>query len=504
MNKTEKGEQLRLWAGFFLLAVVLMTFGSMTSFLFPLHTGVDQNCFLSVAKAMAEGKVLYADIYEQKGPLLYVLHLPAAWLPKGGFFGVYAVQILCWVWILFGMYRLAEMYLPQKECFFAAAAGAVVIVTAFCYSRGDNAEEYCLPLVLASLYDLLHAVNAGDGKDGLTAGRILKNGVFAGCVLWIKFTMLGFYIGWCVMIGIYLWRKKSFWQACRAAALVLGGMLLATVPWIIYFVAKDAVSDWMYVYFYSNIALYPRSVTFWQRISDFFAKDILWNPVMMPVVLLGAVYFARAKEMAASWFARLGVAVPLIFTYVFVFIGGVRYRYYLLILGAFVPFGIIALLRMTAAVRKNITTDGYGKVALAGGYLAGLLGGSNCLYFMGKDVSYYPQVQFASVMAQTQDATLLNYGFLDGGYYLMSGSPLPESVFFCRLNIPREALPLMYEEQERLIAQKAADYVVIRWEFDEIMEEKYDYAGLYENYRMVATSAEAHDEYYYALWVKNP
>ena len=62
----------------------------------------------------------------------------------------------------------------------------------------------------------------------------------------------------------------------------------------------------------------------------------------------------------------------------------------------------------------------------------------------------------------------------------------------------------MYEEQERLIAQKAADYVVIRWEFDEIMEEKYDYAGLYENYRMVATSAEAHDEYYYALWVKNP
>ncbi len=499
MTNIRKREQLCCMALAVLLAALLMTFGSMTSFLFPLHTGVDQNCFLTVAKAMLEGKTLYADIYEQKGPLLYALHLPAALLPGGRFFGVYLVQIACWVWILCEIYRIAKLYLSHRESLVTAAVSALIIVTAFCYSRGDNAEEFCLPMVLSSLYDLLRTFRQ---QSDINAGRILKSGVLAGCVLWIKFTMLGFYIGWCLLTGIYLIKKRGFLSACRAALLVLGGMLLATLPWLVYFLVRDAVGDWLYVYFYSNIALYPRSVTLWQRIADFFAKDILWNPVMMPVVLLGAVYHVKAKPLAADCLSRWGVPVALVFTYVFVFIGGVRYRYYLLIVGAFVPFGVIAILRMIKKLRSKYAPDRFGKIALVSGYLAALIGAGNCLYFIGKPCSYYPQVQFAHMMESTPDATLLNYGFLDGGYYLMSGSPLPESDFFCKLNIPREALPVMYEEQERLIAEQATDYVVIRWEFDESMEEKYSFDGLYENYRLLATSTELHDEYCYALWGK--
>lgn len=482
-----------------MLATLLMTFGSMTSFLFPLHTGVDQNCFLTVAKAMLDGKVLYADIYEQKGPLLYALHLPAALLPQGRFFGVYLVQIACWVWILYEIYRIAKLYLSHKESLLAAAISALVIITAFCYSRGDNAEEFCLPMVLSSLYDLLDVFQR---QGRVRKGLIFKNGIFAGCVLWIKFTMLGFYIGWCLLIGLYRWRKHGFFSVCRAALLVLGGMLLATLPWLIYFIANDAVSEWMYVYFYSNIALYPRKITIWQRIADFFTKDLLWNPVMMPIVLFGAVYHVKARALAANCFSRWTVPITLILTYVFIFIGGVRYRYYLLILGAFVPFGVIAILHMTQSLRRKYTPDRFGSIALAGGYLAVLIAAGNCLYFIGKPHSYYPQVKFAQVMASTPSATLLNYGFLDGGYYLMSGSPLPESDFFCRLNIPREALPLMYEEQERLITEQATDYVVIRWTFDARMEDTYSFTGLYENYRLVATATEPHDEYCYGLWKK--
>lgn len=499
MIRHHKREQLWCFCGAVLLATLLMTFGSMTSFLFPLHTGVDQNCFLSVAKAMLEGKVLYADIYEQKGPLLYALHLPAALFPQGRFFGVSLVQIACWVWILYEVNRIAKLYLSHKESLMTAAISALVIVTAFCYSRGDNAEEFCLPMVLSSLYDLLHTVQR---QGDISPGRILKNGVLAGCVLWIKFTMLGFYIGWCLLIGFYRWKQRGFLSACGAALLVVGGMLLATLPWLIYFLVHDAIGEWKYVYFYSNIALYPRKITIWQRIADFFAKDILWNPVMMPVVLLGAVYHVKAKALAADFFSRWAVPVTLVFTYVFVFIGGVRYRYYLLILGAFVPFGVIAIFRMTKPLRRKYAPDCFGKIAVVGGYIAALIGAGNCLYFIGKPYSYYPQVQFAQVMESTPNATLLNYGFLDGGYYLMSGSPLPESDFFCKLNIPREALPLMYEEQERLITERATDYVVIRWEFDERMEEKYSFDGLYENYRLLATAAEPHDEYCYALWKK--
>ncbi len=499
MNGLAK-KQLPFFGFSLLLAVLLMTVGSMTSFLFPLHTGVDQNCFLSVAKAMTDGAVLYADIFEQKGPLLYALHLPAALLPQMRFLGVYLVQIASWIWFFYGIRRLNGLYLPEHYAYPVAAISGLVIVTAFCYSRGDNAEEYCLPLLMVSLSDLLYAARAEEQADGLTAGRILKNGILAGCVLWIKFTMLGFYIGWCILVGLMLRQRKGLGAALGAAGLVLGGMLIASLPWLIYFAANRALFDWMYVYFYSNIALYPRSITLWQRIVDFFAKDILWNPVMMPLILFGAGYFCRSKTLSPTRFSRIAVMVTLCCLYLFVFIGGVRYRYYLLILGVFVPIGVIALLYLFRQHPLRIRIDRSMRIAACGGYLAILLAAGNCLYFIKKPDSYYPQIQFAKIMAETSDATLLNYGFLDGGFYLMSNSPLPESDFFCRLNIPREHLPLMYEEQERLITEAAADYIVIRWEMGETMEERYPFTDLYQNYRLLAVSNEVYDEYCYALF----
>lgn len=501
MNRSAK-EQLRFFGFSLLLAILLMTVGSMTSFLYPLHTGVDQNCFLSVAKAMADGAVLYADIFEQKGPLLYALHLPAALLPKLRFFGVYLVQIASWIWFFYGVRRLNGFYLPKHYAYPVAAISGLIIVTAFCYSRGDNAEEYCLPLMMVSLADLLYAARAEDQADGLTAGRILKNGILAGCVLWIKFTMLGFYIGWCVLVGCMLWQRKGFLSALRAAGLVLSGMLIATLPWLIYFASNHALWDWMYVYFYSNIALYPRSITLWQRIVDFFGKDILWNPVMMPLILFGAGYCCRSKMLSPTRWSRISVVVTLCFLYLFVFIGGVRYRYYLLILGVFVPIGVIALLHLLRQHTRPIRMDRSLRIAACGGYLAVLLAAGNCLYYMEKPDAYYPQIQFAKIMAETPNATLLNYGFLDGGFHLMSNAPLPESDFFCKLNIPREHLPLMYEEQERLITEAATDYIVLRWEMQETMEERYRFADLYQNYQLLAVTNEVHDAYCYALFVR--
>ncbi|MBR6761224.1 MAG: hypothetical protein IKM30_04235 [Oscillospiraceae bacterium] len=196
------------------------------------------------------------------------------------------------------------------------------------------------------------------------------------------------------------------------------------------------------------------------------------------------------------------MVVTLCFLYLFVFIGGVRYRYYLLILGVFVPIGVIALLHLLRQHTRPIRMDRSLRIAACGGYLAVLLAAGNCLYYMEKPDAYYPQIQFAKIMAETPNATLLNYGFLDGGFHLMSNAPLPESDFFCKLNIPREHLPLMYEEQERLITEAATDYIVLRWEMQETMEERYRFADLYQNYQLLAVTNEVHDAYCYALFVR--
>lgn len=480
----------------FLTAALLMTVGSMTSFLFPLHTGVDQNCFLTVARECLHGKVLYRDIAEQKGPLLYALHLPAAMLPGLRFFGVYLMQILLWTGLLHGFCRLTALLLPEssrRAQLAVSAWSALAIVTAFCYSRGDNAEEFCMLPVVLSLCDLLRA--AQQDKLTLSPKLLIKNGVLAGCVLWIKFSMLGFWIGWCLLIGIWIWRDGGFLRALCAGGCFLLGMALTAIPWLIYFAYHGAVREAAEVYFLANATQYPRKITLWQRIADFFCKDLLWNPVMMPLILFGAGAVLRSGRPLRM---RLAVPVTLCLLYVFVFIGGVRYRYYLLILGAFVPVGCAAILE----ILHKLPAQRLGMLRRAGAVLwpVLLLAAGNCLYYLTLPRRSYPQEQFAEIIREKEAPVLLNYGFLDGGFYLVSGAALPDSRYFCKLNIPRSELPEMYEEQERIILEQGADFAVIRWETDEDPAEKYDFAPFFEYYQEVARAEEAHDGYSYALF----
>ena len=78
------------------------------------------------------------------------------------------------------------------------------------------------------------------------------HGFLAGCALWLKYTVLGFYIAWVVVLAVvYLWCGRAA-QLGKSVAAYLGGMALATLPWVIYFGVNSALEDWFTCYFYET------------------------------------------------------------------------------------------------------------------------------------------------------------------------------------------------------------------------------------------------------------
>ena len=73
------------------LAALMLLFASQCSPLYPINLWDDANCLLTVGRVMRRGGVLYRDIYEQKGPLLYLIHALAACVSDTSFWGVYAL-----------------------------------------------------------------------------------------------------------------------------------------------------------------------------------------------------------------------------------------------------------------------------------------------------------------------------------------------------------------------------------------------------------------------------
>ena len=68
------------------------------------------------------------------------------------------------------------------------------------------------------------------------------------------------------------------------------------------------------------------------------------------------------------------------------------------------------------------------------------------------------QYQFAELVNRTPNATLLNYGFMDAGFYTACDIA-PSVKYFHQTNVPLEE---MLSEQERYVAEGVTDYVVTR------------------------------------------
>ena len=429
-------------------ALVISVF-SKSSPLYPLNDWVDANCFLTTGKSILSGHVLYRDVYEQKGPLLYFLHALAALVSDRSFLGVWLLEILCCFSFALSLWRYAGR--PRDARLLLLPGLLTLIFSTTAFASGDSAEELSLPLLAYSLSVALTT----PVPDNRHAYRI---GMAAGAILWIKYTLCGFYLAYALYIAVFCVIHREFSRLFRLILFFLLGMLTVSVPVLLYFLVNGAVGDLYEVYFLNNITRYSPSAGgargasrsgLLSTILTFAAQ----NPVITALIVLGVLYTAL-RDLRHLPVLLLGLTACL----VFVSLGTRPYPYYAFILAAFTLPGYRALTDLAGTLRAP---------ALARTVLSLLLsllcfswGWTTSLntYLLGTDRQAMPQYQFAAIISQNEDATLLNYGFLDGGFYTAAGIT-PSSRFFCQLNI---SLPEMTQEMNRSLQEGSTDYVVTR------------------------------------------
>lgn len=442
-----------------LTAFVVLTICTKSSFLYPFNDWVDANCFFTVGKSMAEGKVLYRDIYEQKGILLYVLHALAYRISADTFFGVYLLEVLAGALFLFFAYKTVRLYARRGILFWLPWLGALIYASAsFCH--GDSAEELCMPILTACIY--LSERSFRRGKT-LSFWNWFVAGVLGGCVLWIKFNLLGFFLGWALVPLYRTLRDKGVLSVLRAAAGVLLGVLVPSVPVLVYFLKNDAISDLWTAYFYNNIFLYSAAQDEGQGVLSLL--QMLYGRVR---IFMGIAYpFAVPAFIGLVWYSlvspakyRFAPALAALLLVPLIFSGSLNLMYYWLAFAPFAVYGLIPLCVLTDRLLKQdfrrITAALTAVSLVCTGLFAWAF--SQNTYLMQYEKEDMPQYQFKEIILSVEDPSLLNYGFLDGGFYTVCDL-VPECKYFCTLNIPLED---MFEAMDMQIALGLPDFVVTR------------------------------------------
>ncbi len=482
-----------------LCSIIFLSICSKSSFLYPLNNWDDANSFFTMGKGMANGLIIYKDLFEQKGPLLYLIHAIAYIISNKTFIGIFIFEVISFSIFLYFANKTILLYFRKIHILWASPLMSFIILSSYVFISGDSAEEFCLPLLAISLYYFLNYYK-NIYPQKMPTKQVIFNGVMAGLVMVIKYNLLGFWLGFAGFLCIGLLINKKVKEAFLSGLYFLFGMLIVALPWIIYFALNNALYEMIDVYFFVNISAYSENVSILNRILTAFKSAYGFAGTLMHfsiITFLGYIYVIFSKTIIPNKYGKFAITFTIFLTILGVYYGA-NHVYYFLILMTFIVLGTLFIANVIEKILKpkliNYT------IFLTPIYILSfvILTCNNSVNYDFHNIKKEDllQYQFAQIIEKKENPTLLNYGFLDGGFYTVTNIT-PNVKYFHKPNIKYENYPEIMDEQNRYIKDSIIDFVVLK-----LMDtsESTQIPYLYENYEEVKTIYISDVNSYYMLF----
>lgn len=278
------------YLAFTLLSLVLMP----TSFLFQYTPFNDIGTMFAMASGMQHGLVPFKDLFEQRGPIMYFLHIIALQLaPATPIHGIYLVELVNFAVCYYFLYKIAALRWSNELIKSGLALGALILLTqSFTYNYGASPEEFCLAPNLYALYLLCRYFKRDSNYFTLTKLESFGLGLGIGWQILIKYSNLNITGAVAILTFIStLCLQKAWSQRVKAAGRLVGyavlGAIVMLIPWLIYFGLHHAIGDFFYQYFIANLGVSHRS-----------KLVLLWL-----IVKLSFIAILLGSQLIAFWFA---------------------------------------------------------------------------------------------------------------------------------------------------------------------------------------------------------
>ena len=448
-----------------LIAFIGVTMCSKSSFLYTINTWEDSNTIFTVGKGVMNGLVMYRDLYEQKGPYTYFLYGSAYLISHTSFIGVWIFEVVAMTVSFVFIYKLFRKYSDDITSVLGLLIFAMMLFYSSMWVDGGSVEEFVLPMYAFSAYTFLDAT---ENDKNISDKALIINGILAGLVFWSKYTMLGFYGFFMIMLIVFNFIKGKRGKIMRQCIVFLTGMLISTVPIAVYFIANGAVMDLINVYFLGNISNYSvnsgsivtKTVNIINAMMNSLGythinqKNLLFNILL--IISVPGVVFSRQL----SKFQKLSFFVLEFFTFAGIYYGGHQFNYYPLATVIFAIPGIILSENMLERIlNNNHRRNNWKFFASAALAVFSILVLFFRVYYVKKTGSKetLAQYRFAYEISKVPNASILDYQCTDTGFYLICDY-IPDFKYFSDFN--NAADPRVYSEQRRYVEEGLSVFVI--------------------------------------------
>lgn len=328
----ETGRSVRDLLPYLLLALV-MVFISLSNDSSPLsnaNPNTDSGVFIYIGNHILQGQMPYLDIFDHKGPLLYLINASAILLSDR--WGLWLLELLFTAAAAFITYATCRRFARRTTSLLATVLAYLLICRIL--NGGNYAEQFSLPFIALTVFCF---------TSYFTKGRIGKAdslliGFGAGCVFLLKMNLLApsavLFVG---IIVLYV-RDGRSGELVEVILLALCGVLVIVVPILLWLMVRGACPAFIDDYFRFN-SEYIGDTRSLVNVLGMLAWIFSY-----PVIVLGAV--ASVWTCAASHGDRRAlwvcVLVTILVTALITAMEGNRYVYYLIFWPALLALPVAA------------------------------------------------------------------------------------------------------------------------------------------------------------------
>ncbi|MBQ9664091.1 MAG: hypothetical protein IJV40_13160 [Oscillospiraceae bacterium] len=191
----------------------------------------DSSVFLYIGKQMHAGKIPYVDLFDHKGPALYVIqYLGYLIWPGSAAGGVWILETVSYAvtaWLMLKTAAIAEEDYRSKYL-------ALIMVLIACgfkmYSGGNFTEEHALPWIALSAYIFFLYFKTGK----YTRFQIIALGFSCMVVLLLQGNLITVWVAFIPVILFLLIREKRYLEVGRCILDFTVGMFAAFLPVLIW------------------------------------------------------------------------------------------------------------------------------------------------------------------------------------------------------------------------------------------------------------------------------
>lgn len=234
-----KGQAAAEYIVLFLASLIFMLLFSLwTSPYYSDWYGCDASFFTLVGRGITQGKVMYRDFYDLKGPYFFFLQALGQLFFKGRI-GIFLLQVIAQFMSSVLIWKISLLFVDK------AKAAFIMVVFYICHIAtlwgGNTLEEFVLPLSLFCLYIILCDYLENDFTIPSSHAFIL--GACLGIIVFSKISVCGTVLGIIAAVSFMLITKKRLSQFMLFIVYTILGFAVAALLPILYFAYYGCLTD---------------------------------------------------------------------------------------------------------------------------------------------------------------------------------------------------------------------------------------------------------------------